>query len=58
MSQIEVPKLVMYPLLGAQPDEAVVSKLLMYVLLRPGSDAGEDLSNKQGHVHTQIIKRS
>lgn len=37
-------------------DEAVkVTKVVAYLLLVPG--AGEDTSNRQGHVHPQILRR-
>jgi hypothetical protein len=55
MSQAEVPKLVEYVLVGSESDEIAVPKLVMYVLAVP-SDAGDD-SNRQGHVHTQIVRR-
>lgn len=55
-NQVEVPKLVM-PVLTGKADVAETSKLVMYVLLEPG-DSGPDTSNRQGHVHTQIIRRS
>jgi hypothetical protein len=54
VSQIEVSKLPAYVVLGTS-DELNVSKLVVYVLLEP-SDA-PDGSNRQGHVHTQIIRR-
>jgi hypothetical protein len=37
-------------------DSAAVSKVVAYLILVPG-DSGPDTSNRQGHVHTQIIRR-
>lgn len=54
-NQVETTKLVEYAALGA-PVGAVSAKLVMYVIGSP-SDA-VDTSNRQGHVHTQIIVRS
>ena len=56
MSQIEVPKAIAYAVLGNPSDNISVTKVVAYVILVPGE--GEDDSNRQGHVHTQIIKRS
>lgn len=56
-NQIELSKLVPYAYVGPPADNASVSKLVMYVWAMPDSDA-VDTSNKQGHVHTQIIRRS
>jgi hypothetical protein len=56
MSQIEAPKIVQSVVFGPPADTAIVSKLVMYVILRPG--AGDDESNRQGHVHSQIARRS
>jgi hypothetical protein len=55
-NQIEVTKTTMPVLIGPQANTLSVSKLAMFVLLVP-SDSGTDSSNKQGHVHTQIIRR-
>lgn len=55
-AQAEVPKLVEYVLIGPRDDEIAVPKLVMYVWAVPGE--GEDTSNRQGHVHAQIIRRS
>ena len=54
-NQVELTKLNMFGLTG-KADVAEASKLVMYVLLEPGA-SGPDTSNKQGHVHTQIIRR-
>lgn len=54
--RVSVPKVVAYSLLGAPEDSAVVTKLVAYVVLEPG-DEGPDTSNRQGHVHTQILRR-
>lgn len=54
--QVEVPKLVEYVLIEPPADNVSVPKLVMYVWAVPGGDTG-DTSNKQGHVHTQIIRR-
>jgi hypothetical protein len=56
VSQIEVGKSVAYAALGSPAGNITVSKVVAYILLIPGE--GEDDSNRQGHVHTQIIKRS
>lgn len=53
--QVEVPKLVEYVLTGPEDDEIAVSKLVMYVWAVPGE--GEEGAT-QGHVHTQIVRRS
>lgn len=55
MSQAEVPKLLLYAATGSQADKTTVSKLVIYMVMRP-SDEG-DTSNRQGHVHTQIVRR-
>ena len=55
MSQVEVPKLVSYVVTGPNSDEISVPKLVMYVIATPSS--GGDDSNRQGHVHTQILRR-
>ncbi len=55
--QVEVPKLNQFAAIGVPVDNLAVSKLVVFVLLTPGSGEG-DTSNKQGHVHTQIIRRS
>lgn len=54
--QAETTKLVPYVMVGVPADNVGVSKLVMYVWASP-SDAA-DTSNKQGHVHTQIIVRT
>lgn len=54
-NQVEVPKLNM-PVLTGKANVAENSKLVMYILLEPGA-SGPDTSNRQGHVHTQIIRR-
>lgn len=56
MSQIEVPKLTQHAIIGPDNDEIAVTKLVMFVILQPG-DSGTDTSNRQGHVHAQIIRR-
>lgn len=53
--QIEVPKLVEYVYVAANSDEVSVSKLVMYVFAIPGEGA---VGETQGHVHTQIVRRS
>ena len=53
--QIEVPKLVEYIAIGPRDNEMPVTKLVMYVWAVPGD--GVDTSNRQGHVHTQIVRR-
>jgi hypothetical protein len=55
-NQVEIPKLVEYVATGVPAAGVGVSKLVMYVVGTP-SDA-VDTSNRQGHVHTQIITRS
>lgn len=57
MSQIETTKLVQYVALGAPEDNISVSKLVMYAVLVPG-EGGTDDTPRQGHVHTQILRRS
>lgn len=52
--RVEVSKSVAYVATG-QPNTAQVSKCVAYVVLIP-SDEG-DTSNRQGHVHTQILRR-
>ena len=53
--QVEVTKLNQSAVIGPTADSISVPKLMMYVLLVPGE--GDDTSNRQGHVHTQIITR-
>lgn len=52
--RIEISKAVAYVATGA-PNVAQVSKCVAYVVLIPSDEA--DTSNKQGHVHTQILRR-
>jgi hypothetical protein len=55
MSQIQTTKLAAFVATGMQ--QGVTSpKVVAYVWAVPG-DSGPDTSNKQGHVHTQIIRR-
>ena len=54
--QVEAPKLVKYVVTGSDADEASVTKVTLYLVLVPGE--GEDDSNRQGHVYSQIITRS
>jgi hypothetical protein len=56
MSQIETTKAVAYSAVGTPADNISVTKVVAYMLLVPGE--AEDDSNRQGHVHAQIIKRS
>lgn len=53
-NQVEVPKLTSEALVGPPEDTISVPKLVMYVLLTPGSGAE---NAGQGHVHTQVIVR-
>jgi hypothetical protein len=55
-NQVEVAKLTQHTAIGPPADNIAVSKLVMFVLLVPG-ESGPDTSNRQGHVHTQIIRR-
>lgn len=55
MSQIEVTKLPAYVVIGPDADEISVTKLVAYFILEPGE--GEE-GETQGHVHTQIVRRS
>jgi hypothetical protein len=54
--QAEVTKAVAHVATGQVSDSAAVSKVVAYLILVPG-DSGPDTSNRQGHVHTQIIRR-
>lgn len=54
--QIELTKLNQFAGIGVPAAQASVAKLVMFVLLEPGSSEA-DTSNKQGHVHTQLIRR-
>jgi hypothetical protein len=56
-AQIETTKLNLYGLVGTASSEVSVPKLNMYALLEPG-ESGPDTSGRQGHVHTQILRRS
>lgn len=56
MSQIEVTKSVAYVATGSPADSATVPKVVAYMVLVPG-ESGADDSNKQGHVHPQILRR-
>lgn len=59
MSQVQVPKVVPYVAIGPNSDEVSASKVLAYFLVVPGeSEGGEDTSGRQGHIHTQILRRS
>lgn len=55
MSQIEAPKVTAHVALGPASDEIAVSKLTVHVILVP-SEAGEDTTGRQGHVHTRIVR--
>lgn len=55
-NQIEAPKVVQYVATGSDSDEAAASKVVAYFILVPG-DSGPDLSNRQGHVRSQIVRR-
>lgn len=55
-NQVEVTKSVAHVVTGSPADNVAVSKVVMYLILVPG-ESGPDTSNKQGHVHTQIIRR-
>ena len=56
MSQVEVPKLVESVLVGPPAGEAGVAKLVMYVLLVPGSDGGED-DPGQNQIFSNVVRR-
>lgn len=58
MSRAEVTKLVQHAALGPPSNVAAVSKLVMYVLLVPGLDAGETAPNRQSQVFVQKITRN
>ena len=53
---IEVPKLVESVLVGPPADEAAVAKLVLYVLLVPGSDGGED-DPGQSQIFANVVRR-
>lgn len=55
MSQIEVTKIIKF--VGVEPPSghAAAPKIVMYAMGMPGESSGS--SNKQGHVHAQIIRR-
>lgn len=55
-NQIEATKLNQLVVIGPDENQSSVTKLVMHVLLIPGE--GVDTSNKQGHVYSQIIRRS
>lgn len=50
-----VSKSVAYAVTG-NADSAIATKVVAYIVLEPGESA--DTSNRQGHVHTQILRRS
>jgi hypothetical protein len=54
--QVQVPKLTSYVMTRVPADNVSVTKLVMYAFAVPG-DSGPDTTNRQGHVHTQIIRR-
>jgi hypothetical protein len=51
----EISKAVAYVMIG-QPNALKLTKCVAYFVLEPGED-GPDTSNRQGHVHTQIMRR-
>lgn len=53
--QIEVTKLNALVATGPGTDEISVPKLVVYLVLEPGEGT---TTTGQGHVHTQLIKRS
>lgn len=56
MSQIEAAKLVETVVIGHPPDSAIVSKLVMIVVLEPGSDgASPDVG--QGFVSSHVVRK-
>jgi hypothetical protein len=55
-NQVEATKLNQLVGIGPTAGAVAVPKLAMFVLLEPGSDAG-DTSNKQGHVYSRIVRR-
>lgn len=55
MSQIEVPKIVKFVAVEPPSSHSAVPKIVMYAWAMPGE--GDDSSNRQGHVHTQILRR-
>jgi hypothetical protein len=55
-NQVEATKLNQLVGIGPSANAVAVPKLAMFVLLEPGSDAG-DTSNKQGHVYSRIVRR-
>ena len=56
MSQAEASKVVKYVVTGSDGDECSAAKVVAYLILVPGE--GSDDSNRQGHVHSQIVRRS
>lgn len=55
-ANVEVAKLVPYVALGSPPDVVSVSKLVVYLLLQPGSDAPEEAdTTRQSFVYAQIV---
>lgn len=59
MSQLQVPKSNATILLGSDGDEISAPKVMLYLILEPGTpEAGEDSGGRQGHVHAQILRRS
>lgn len=50
-----VTKSVAYVMTG-NADSVIATKVVAYIVLEPGDSV--DTSNKQGHVHTQILRRS
>jgi hypothetical protein len=55
MSRIEVSKINSNIATG-HTGSIQVAKLNVFLVLSPG-EAGEDTSGRQGHVHTQIVRR-
>lgn len=56
MSQVEATKVVAYVATGSTGAEAASSKVVAYMILTPGTIEAGDTS-RQGHVHTQILRR-
>ena len=56
MSQVETTKSVAYVATGPASTDNSVSKVVAYFVLVPG-EIVDDGSGRQGHVHTQIVRR-
>lgn len=56
MAQVEVSKEVSHVVIGAPNASIAASKVVAYVIMVPGTDAGGS-SHRQGHVYGRQVQR-